>query len=77
MTTLCNPVIIAQRSLSWGEFSHPCGLYMLIPMQIKNPLTHPIIILAHFVHVFGEIIALILCFVRRTHPSPYCWYDKI
>jgi len=49
---------------------------MLIPMQIKNPLTHPIIILAHFVHAFGEIIALILCCGRRTHPSPYCCYDK-
>lgn len=76
MTTLRNLVIIAQRTFSPGEFSSSCGLYMLIPMQIKNPLTHPIIILAYFAHVFGEIIALMLCFGRRTHPSPYCCHDK-
>lgn len=59
MTTLCYLVIIAQRSYSQGEFSSQCGLYMLIPMQIKNPLTHPIIILAYIVHGFGEIITLL------------------
>lgn len=59
MTTLCNLVTIAQRSYSQGEFSSQCGLYMIIVTQIKNPLTHPIIILAYIVHGFGEIITLI------------------
>lgn len=59
MTILCNLVIIAQRSYSQGEFSSQCGLYMIIPTQIKNPLTHPIIMLAYLVHGFGEIITLI------------------
>lgn len=72
MTSLCNRVIIDQRSFSEGEFSSPCGLYMLIPMQIKNPLTHPILIVAYFVQLFGASITVMVWKNDVSHPC----YDK-